>query len=118
MITLTQFDKLKLEGFVFSSHELYEDSLESFNKALEIKEDPQIYYQMAYCYCYLRDYKKAQEYALKAIDKGYDAYSLFAQIVVDSMVLRFGIQMTNTELRFGSAILSSIKSMKNVERLI
>ena len=45
MIALNQFDKLKLEGFVFSSHELYEDSLKSFNKALEIKEDPQIYYQ-------------------------------------------------------------------------
>lgn len=109
MIALNQFDKLKLEGFVFSSHELYEDSLESFNKALEIKEDPQIYYQMAYCYCYLRDYKKAQEYALKAIDKGYDAYSLFAQITVGNLAkVNEAVKVLNegVEKHFSSACLA------------
>ena len=85
MITLTQFDKYKLEGFVYLSREMYNDSLESFEKALKIKEDGHIYFQMAYDYVYLKDYKKAQECALKAINNGYDAYQLYDKIAVGNL---------------------------------
>ena len=80
MIELTNFDLHKLYGFILSRCEKYEESLEEFNQALNIQQDGQIYYQMAYCYVYLREYKLAQKYALVAIETEYDAYSLYQQI--------------------------------------
>ena len=80
MIELTNFDLHKLFGYIYSVNDKYEESLEEFVQALSVKEDGQIYYQMAYCYVYLREYKLAYKYALKAIESGYDAYNLYYQV--------------------------------------
>ena len=40
---------------------------------------------MAYAFACLREYKKAQEYSLKAIDGGYDAYDLYASITIGNL---------------------------------
>ena len=47
MIKLTDFDKLKLSGFIYADAERYLESQLSFKDALRIKDDGQIYYQMA-----------------------------------------------------------------------
>lgn len=109
MVQLDQFQKYKLEGFIYSVHELYQDSIDSFEKALEIKTDGQIYYQISYCYCYLKDYKKAQEYALKAINEGYDAYILFKDITVGNLAkVNDAVKVLNggVEKGFASACLA------------
>ena len=77
MIKLDDFDKNKLYGFIYSINERYLESLNSFKDALKIKQDGQIYYQMAYVHIYLREYQEAQECSMKAIELDFDAYELF-----------------------------------------
>ena len=85
MFALSEFNKLKLQGYIYSINERYSESLYCFNDALNIKEDGQIYCQMAYCYAYIKDYKEAQKCALKAIEIGFDAYELYAKITVGNL---------------------------------
>lgn len=57
---------------------------------------------MAWCYCNLREYKKGQEYVLRAIENGYDAYRLYKDITVGNLakvydavkVLKEGVEKT------------------------
>ena len=53
MIKLTDFDKNKLFGFVYAANERYLESQMSFNDALKLKEDGQIYFQKAYNHIYI-----------------------------------------------------------------
>ncbi len=86
MIKLTDFDKMKLSGFIYADAERYLESQLSFKDALKIKDDGQIYYQMALNHCYLREYKEAQACALKAIELGYDdSYELYSRITVGNL---------------------------------
>lgn len=85
MIQLTDFDKYFLNGRLSLITNKDEDALNWFLKALAIKEDPEIYKFIAYIYRRERKYKKAQEYALKAINSGYDCYSLFTRISIDNL---------------------------------
>lgn len=85
MITLNEFEKLKLQGYIYSSQERYLESLQDFEKALKIKNDGQIYFQMAYVHVYLKNYREAQKCAQKAIENGYDAYELYTQITVGNL---------------------------------
>lgn len=85
MIELTDFDLHKLYGYIYSICDKYDESLMEFNEALKIQEDGQIFFQMAYCFAYLREYKTAQEYSLKAINAGYDAYGLYSQITIGNL---------------------------------
>ncbi len=85
MITLNEFEKNKLAGFVYPAFGRHLEALQSFEDALMIKEDGQIYFQMALSYADLKEYKKAQECTLKAIKNDYDAYNLFAAITVGNL---------------------------------
>ena len=85
MIVLTEFDKRKLEGRVNLSHGENENAIKWFDRALELKEDPEIYFYKAYACCYLRDYEAAREYALMSIRGGYDAYALYSKISVGNL---------------------------------
>ena len=85
MIKLTDFDKNKLFGFVYAANERYLESQMSFNDALKLKEDGQIYFQKAYNHIYLREYNEAQACAMKAIELGFDAYELYAKITVGNL---------------------------------
>ena len=85
MIKLTEFDKYKAKGFIYETNNKYKDAIACFNKALKIKEDGQIYYVLSLCYCHKKDYKTGQEYALKAIQAGYDAYELYNRITVGNL---------------------------------
>lgn len=86
MIRLTDFDLHKLYGLIYYYDcEKYKEAIEELELALSMKMDPQIYYVLAECYYRLREYKKARDYALDAIELGYDAYLLFEHISWDNL---------------------------------
>lgn len=102
MIKLTDFDKHKLAGLVYSEagDQFYRKALEEFNAALKIKEDGNVYSEMALLFCHLRDYKTAQEYSFKAIELGEEDYNTYKEITYGNLadvsqtykVLEKGIQ--------------------------
>lgn len=90
MLYLSDFDKKKVLGLVYlfgTDKETSEEeiAINCFNDALKIKEDKSLYYFIALALCRLRRYKEAQEYALKSIEKGYDAYNLYVKITVGNL---------------------------------
>lgn len=88
MFYLSEFDKKKVEGLVYLNHGEDEDdkrAIDCFDEAIAIKDDPAIFSHYALALCYLREYEKAQEYALKAIKGGYDAYQLYCEITVGNL---------------------------------
>lgn len=111
MIYLTEFDKKKLEGRLLLSHGFQNKAIQRFNSALDIKNDPEIYFHLAYACCDLKDYVKAQEYSLKAIELGYDAYALFSLITIGNLrdittatnVLKKGMEKKHSSAYFEMA---------------
>ena len=85
MIELSRFDVHKIHGYIYAAVDNNTKALEQFELALKEKEDAQVYFQMAYCYVYLREYETAKEYALKAINLGYDAYDLFTKVAFGNL---------------------------------
>lgn len=111
MLYLTEFDKKKLEGQLLLSRGFQNKAIQSFNSALDIKNDPEIYFHLAYAYCDLKDYVKAQECSLKAIELGYDAYALFSLITIGNLrdittatnVLKKGMEKKHSSAYFEMA---------------
>ena len=89
MFYLSEFDKKKVEGLIYlngtddSCNE--KGAIECFKEALEIKEDPSLYAHISLALCRMREYCDGQEYALKAIEKGYDAYGLYSKITIGNL---------------------------------
>ena len=112
MIKLTEFDKLKFKGYSCAYRNSEDIAIKEFEKALEIKEDPQIYFMLAHSYWQLRNYEVAQEYAYKAIEKGYDAYKLYAEITVDNLAKMdqaMRVLMNGVEKHYASACFALAK---------
>ena len=119
MFNLTEFDLHKLYGFIYSGNEKYEDAINEFLKALEVKEDAQIYYKLADCYRHIREYEAAQKYAAKAVNNGYDAYLLYKSITwgnlrnygMAKMVIEEG-----TKKHFSSACLAYTEYVEDYDK--
>ena len=112
MLFLTEADKRKLEGRVNLSHGENETAIKWFNRSLELETDPEIYFYLAYAYCYLREYRKARDYALLAIEGGYDAYALYTKISVGNLQDVYGaikILKKGVEKRYFSACIEMAK---------
>lgn len=113
MFYLSDFDKKKVEGLILlkgndnqSSNE--QGAINCFKEALNIKDDPSLYAYIAFALCRLREYKEGQEYALKAIEKGFDAYGLFTNITVGNLAKvndAVKVLMTGVEKHNASACL-------------
>lgn len=83
MIKLSEFNKLKIKGYANLCKEKYEDAIALFQSALIIKDDAQIYELIAKCYVYLKEYKLASEYALRAVELGNEeSFTLFTEVTM------------------------------------
>ena len=69
------YDVLVNLGFIFLKTQFYDQSIDFCNKALAINPWPHAYQNLASCYFHLRDYSKAEENVLKAIQRrgGFEA---------------------------------------------
>ena len=85
MVKLNDFYKNKVIGKVYLLQEDSTNALLYLNRALQIKEDPEVLEKIGMAYYYDREYKMAQEYFLKAIDCGDDCYALFKKVTVDNL---------------------------------
>jgi tetratricopeptide (TPR) repeat protein len=108
MFYLSDFDKKKIEGLVYLNDSDGETAneqgvIDCFKEALNIKDDPSLYSYISLALCRMREYKEAQDYAIKAIEKGYDAYGLYSKITVGNLanvnqavkVLKSGVEKRN-----------------------
>ena len=109
MIKLNEYHKYFLSGYVYEKLEEYEKSISYFEKAYVIKNNPMILSQIAFDYCYLKDYSKAREYAIRAVEEGYDGYRSLVTIPTDNDEQReqiMTIVQKGVEKRMASAMLA------------
>lgn len=83
MIKLSKREINKIKGFAHYYSESYEQAITYLEK---VKNDAHVYEIIAYSYMNLREYKLAQEYALKAIELGREsAYIIYTRVTTANL---------------------------------
>lgn len=83
MIKLSKKEITKIKGYAHYYSESYEHAIRYLEK---LDKDAQAYELIANSYMYLREYKLAQEYALKAIELGRDsAYVVYTRVTTANL---------------------------------
>lgn len=82
MRNLNDFVLHKLYGLIYADNKMPEEAAKEYEKALEFKKDGHTSYLLSWHYWENREYEKAREYALLAIENGYDlAYDLYKKVM-------------------------------------
>lgn len=80
MVQLTDFELHKLYGLIYKLNGFDTLAIKEFLRALIHKQDGHTYYECAFCYGRVGNYKECQKFALLAIENGFDAFRLYVDV--------------------------------------